>query len=99
MVSATLRRHRLSVHSLYSLHGDEREEDQYAQPRISAIKSTSCAPRGKPYTEQAMEPEREYRMFRCSNASITGVWAEEVGFEPTEAIHLTRFPVVLTRPL
>jgi hypothetical protein len=25
--------------------------------------------------------------------------AEEVGFEPTEAIHLTRFPVVLTRPL
>ncbi len=24
---------------------------------------------------------------------------EEVGFEPTEAIHLTRFPVVLTRPL
>src|SRR5438874_672700 len=25
--------------------------------------------------------------------------AEEVGFEPTKAIHLTRFPVVLTRPL
>jgi hypothetical protein len=24
---------------------------------------------------------------------------EEVGFEPTKAIHLTRFPVVLTRPL
>ncbi len=28
-----------------------------------------------------------------------GDWAEEVGFEPTEAMHLTRFPVVLTRPL
>ena len=25
--------------------------------------------------------------------------AEEVGFEPTRAIHPTRFPVVLTRPL
>jgi hypothetical protein len=28
-----------------------------------------------------------------------GHGAEEVGFEPTKAIHLTRFPVVLTRPL
>ncbi len=25
--------------------------------------------------------------------------AEEVGFEPTRAVHPTRFPVVLTRPL
>jgi hypothetical protein len=37
----------------------------------------------------------------CSSKAGGGCrgYTEEVGFEPTKAIHLTRFPVVLTRPL
>jgi hypothetical protein len=63
-------------------------------------------------TRRFVRPGRQSYAFCCQLCCQTPVClgrgkqgsgfegrAEEVGFEPTKAIHLTRFPVVLTRPL